>query len=135
MTYIFFRYFLCVLPSSPKTLTIFLCIENNLLGSVQTTTSKYKLILFSNHPWKKNCYHFLKVSISLARWGIFTDIFCLKLNEVEPQTKPITHWVFVIWLRWFVNIKLKFSKFDLQGSGNTIASVRSEVRAAHRDSG
>ena len=30
---------------------------------------------------------------------------------------------------------MKFWKFDLQGSGNTIASVRSEVKAADGEAG
>ena len=103
----FKRYFLCVLrPPPPKTLTIFLCIENNLLGSVKKNKKKVNFMFKSS--MKKNVYHFLKVFISLARWAI-SNIFCFKLNEVESQTKPT--WLRFFWIKMISDDKVEILRF------------------------
>ena len=60
----------------------------------------------------------LAASSALSYVFMASDLECTSLHSAE---------VFVM---KFLKIKLKFLEFDLQGGGNTIASVRSEVRAA-----
>ena len=122
MTFLFFRYFLCVLPSSPKTLTIFLCMENNLLGSVQTTMIKVNFIFKS--PMKKELLSFPESFHFSCEVSDFYTLFGLNLTRWNHKQNK-TDWV--SFYEWFLKRKMESLKFDLQGSGNTKASVRSEV--------